>query len=81
MIPRVAEAHHVRDYIIWLKFQDGVEGEIDLKPQLYGEIFEPLTAEPFFLQFRVDPDLHTLTWPNEADFAPEFLYEKVQVSA
>jgi hypothetical protein len=79
MIPRLIEAHHVRDYVIRLKFQDGVEGDVNLEPQLYGEVFEPLKDSEYFCRFRVDPELHTLTWPNGADFAPEFLYEKVQI--
>ena len=54
---------------------------MNLEPQLYGEVFEPLKAPEYFRRFRVDPELHTLTWPNGADFAPEFLYEKVQVPA
>ena len=39
---RVIEAKHVKDYVIWLRFQDGTEGEVDLKDELYGEVFEPL---------------------------------------
>jgi len=81
MIPRVIEAHYVRDYVIRVKFHDGTEGEVDLKSRLYGEVFEPLQRIEYFRQFRVDPELHTLVWPNGADFAPEFLYEQVRVTA
>ena len=81
MFPRVVHAHHVRDYVVFLRFQDGVEGEVDLQPQLYGEVFEPLKDRDYFRQFRVDPDLHTIVWPNGADFAPEFLYQRAQVTA
>jgi hypothetical protein len=34
-----------------------------------------------FRKFRVDPDLHTIVWDNEADFAPEFLHGVVKVTA
>lgn len=81
MIPRLTEAHYVRDYILRLRFQDGAEGEVDLEAQLYGEVFEPLKALEYFRRFRVDPELHTVTWPNGADFAPEFLYERIQIPA
>ena len=81
MFSRVVEARHVREYTVFLRFQDGIEGEVDLRPQLYGEVFEPLKDPEYFRQFRVDSDLHTLVWPNGADFAPEFLYERAQIPA
>lgn len=81
MFPRVSEALYVRGYTVFVRFQDGVEGEVDLQPQLYGEVFEPLKDLEYFRQFRVDLDLHTLVWPNGADFAPEFLYERAQIPA
>lgn len=81
MFPRVIEARYVREFIVWVRFQDGVQGEVDLLPQLYGEVFEPLKDNRVFQRFRVDPDLHTLVWPNGADFSPEFLYERAQVPA
>lgn len=81
MFPRVIEARHVRGYVVFVRFQDGVQGEVYLESQLYGEIFAPLKAPEYFLQFRVDTDLDTLVWPNGADFAPEFLYERAQIVA
>ena len=77
----VLEARYVRDYIVWLKFRDGTSGEIDLRPELWGEVFEPLKDLAFFRQFKVDPECETLVWPNGADFAPEFLHDNVKVTA
>ena len=77
----VEEARYVRDYIVWLKFRDGTSGEIDLGPELWGEVFEPLKDVAFFRQFKVDPECETLVWPNGADFAPEFLHDNVKVTA
>ena len=81
MIPRVTEAEYVRDYIVHVRFADGVEGDIDLENELEGEVFEPLKDPAYFRKLAVHPELHTLTWPNGADFAPEFLYEKVKIPA
>lgn len=64
-------------YRVWLKFEDGKEREIDLEKELWGEIFEPVRDKQRFKEFRVDPELDTLTWPNGADFAPEYLYRKI----
>ncbi len=81
MIPRVVEARPVRDFIVHLRFADGTEGDVDLRDELYGELFGPLKDPALFQQFSVHPEFQTLTWPNGADLAPEFLYEKVQFPA
>ena len=78
---RVTEVRHVRDYILWLRFSDGVEGEVDLADELDGPVFEPLRQPAMFRSFQLHPDLHTVTWSNGADFAPEFLHERVRVPA
>ena len=77
----VVEARHVGGYVIWLRFRDGTAGEIDLERELYGPIFEPLRDLGVFAQFQIHPEFDTLTWPNGADFAPEFLHEHVRVTA
>ena len=78
---RLIDARQVHGFVLWLKFSDGIEGEIDLRDELDGPIFEPLKNADVFKQFRIDPDLHTLVWPNGADFAPEFLHDNVRVAA
>jgi hypothetical protein len=77
----VTEAQYVSGYTVKLKFRDGTEGEIDLGPELKGPVFEPLRDLEQFKRFRVDPEFHTLVWPNGADFAPEFLHDNVRVTA
>jgi len=81
MILHVKEAKYLHDYIIWLKFNDGAEGEVNLKDELYGEVFEPLKNVEKFKSFRVDPVLETIIWATGADLAPEFLYNKMKVLA
>jgi hypothetical protein len=77
MLPKLREAKYRRDYCIWLKFADGVEGEVDLESELWGEVFEPLKDRALFKNFSLDKELETLVWPSGADFAPEFLYQKL----
>jgi hypothetical protein len=81
MILHVKEAKYLHDYVIWLRFNDGAEGMVDLKDELYGEVFEPLKNLERFKSFKVDPDLETLAWQNGADLAPEFLYKKMKILA
>ena len=81
MFIHVREAKYLHDYVIWIRFNDGAIGEVDLRDELSGEIFEPLKDLSKFKLFHVDPDIETIVWDNEADLAPEFLYEKMKVLA
>jgi hypothetical protein len=81
MLPRIVDAHYVSGFKIWIRFNDGVEGDVDLSRELTGPIFEPLRDIEAFKRFRLHPELHTLVWPNGADLAPEFLREKLRVVA
>jgi hypothetical protein len=81
MFVDVIEVRYVTDFTVWVRFEDGVEGEIDLSAELYGPVFEPLKDTNYFRQVRVDPELGTIAWPNGADLAAEFLYSKVRVPA
>jgi len=78
---RITEARYLRDYVVWVRFSDGVEGEVDLAGELDGPVFEPLRDPSFFRLVRFDPELHTIVRPNGADVAPEFLHRRVRVPA
>ena len=78
---RVTEARWVRDFVIHLCFNDGLEGDVDLRDELHGPVFEPLRDVNVFRAFELHPDLHTVVWRNGADFAPEFLHSRVRVPA
>jgi hypothetical protein len=80
-MPRVIQARYVRDFVVWLRFSDGAEGEVDLAGELDGPIFEPLRDVAYFRLLSLNPSVHTIAWPNGADLAPEFLYERVRVTA
>jgi hypothetical protein len=81
MLTRITAARHLGAHSVWLRFSDGLEGSIDLSEDLVGEVFEPLRDEAFFARVELHPEFHTLVWPNGADFAPEFLREKLLVAA
>lgn len=79
MILHVTEAKYLKEFSIWLKFNDGAEGIVDLEDELHGEMFEPLRDAEKFKSFQVDPELETIVWENGADFAPEFLRDHLLV--
>jgi len=69
----IKSAKHISDFIIWVSFDDGTSGNIDLKNSLQGSVFLPLKDVNVFSKVSVDPELETVVWPNGADLAPEFL--------
>jgi hypothetical protein len=73
----VTQARHLDNYRIEITFSTGESGVVDLAQSLWGPMFEPLRAPQRFCRFTVSPTLHTITWDNDADFAPEYLREKM----
>ncbi len=77
MFLHVTNAEYVEDYVLNVTFNNGEFGTVDLQGELYGEMFSPLLDLEKFKDFRVDDEIDTIVWGNGADFAPEFLYEKM----
>lgn len=73
--------HHVRSfekvapYTLCVAFEDGSRQTIDFEPVLAGELYGPLRDVSMFNQVRIDPEAHTLVWPNGADFDPATLHD------
>jgi hypothetical protein len=57
-------------YILEVSFDDGTSQVIDFQPILAGHYFRPLRDIKLFEQVEIDPEVHTLAWPNGADFDP-----------
>ena len=62
-------------YILRVCFDDDTEQTIDFQAVLEGELFGPLRDVFLFNQVRIDPEVHTLVWPNGADFDPATLHD------
>jgi hypothetical protein len=62
-------------YTLRVHFDDGTEQVIDFQPILAGELLGALRDLAVFNQVQVDPEVHTLTWPNGADFDPATLHD------
>ena len=73
MFLHINEAKYLGNYKLILKFNNNENRTVNLKDQLYGEVFEPLKDKNFFKDFFISHN--TIEWKNGADFAPEFLCE------
>lgn len=72
-IYRVRSFEILAPYTLRVKFDDDTEQTIDFQPVLAGELYGPLRDLAFFNQVSLDPEVHTLVWPNGADFDPAIL--------
>jgi len=71
----VRDAAYVADHKLQVRFETGEVKLVDLAPHLDGPVFEPLRDPSYFRSFKVNRDIDTVTWPNNADFSPDFLHE------
>jgi hypothetical protein len=72
----VTAVRHVRDHVLWLRFSDGLSGEVDLAGELRGDMLAPLRNPQLFAQAHLEHG--TVTWPNGLDWSPESLYERLR---
>jgi hypothetical protein len=74
-IHRVTRFSIVGAYTLLVGFSDGTEQRIDFKPVLHGPLFGPLQDPATFSAVRLDTEVGTLVWPNDADFDPATLHD------
>lgn len=74
-IYRVESFRIVGPYTLHVRFDDETERAIDFRPILEGELYGPLRDRELFEQVRIDDEVHTLVWPNGADFDPSTLHD------
>jgi hypothetical protein len=65
----------VAPHTLKVDFSDGSSRRIDFRPALVGEIYGPLRELKLFEQVALDREVHTLVWPNGADFDPATLHD------
>lgn len=73
----VRRAQYLDNYRIEIELSTGQSGIVDLEESLWGPVFEPLRDVTRFRRFAVSPVLHTIVWDDGADFAPEYLRDKM----
>ena len=73
-ICRVSSFEKIAPFTLNIQFDDGTSQTIDFRPVLEGELYGPLQDPTVFAQVQIDPEVHTLVWPNGADFDPAILH-------
>jgi len=81
MILHTTEVIPLPGYRLFLRFNNGEAGAVDLSGELDGEVFEPLRDPALFATAYQHPVMRTAAWANGADFAPEFLLDLLREQA
>jgi len=71
----VTDFAQVGPHSLRVDFDDGSSQIIDFAPVLFGDLYGPLQDPAFFARVSLDHEVHTLVWPNGADFDPATLHD------
>ncbi|MBN2498821.1 MAG: DUF2442 domain-containing protein [Deltaproteobacteria bacterium] len=78
MLQDIVEVKVLDGYRLHLRFEDGVEGVVDIADLVRFEgVFSQLRDRRAFEKVRVHPELGTVVWPGGADLDPDVLYAEV----
>ena len=82
MLPDIVEARVVEAHRVFVRFDDGTCGELDLGVLIcFDGVFAALRDPDRFAELRVNPDTGTIEWPGGADIAPETLHDALTAQA
>ena len=70
---KILEVRALPDYRLWLRYQDGVEGEVDLSDIAGRGVFSAWNDRRFFESVRID-DSGALVWGEDLDLCPDAIY-------
>ena len=78
MLKDIVAVKPLEGYQLWLRFEDGIEGVVDISQLIsFSGIFAPLQELAYFVQVQIHPELGTIIWQNGADLDPDMLYALV----
>ena len=75
MLKDVVQVRALPGRRLWLRFQDGATGVVDVGTLVrFDGVFAPLADDEFFARVRVHEETHSVCWPNDADLDSDVLY-------
>lgn len=80
MLVDVVSVKPKNDYVLWLEFEDGTQGEVDIKRLLrdFTGVFSKFVDLNYFRRVKVDQETGTISWPENIDLCQDVLYAAVK---
>lgn len=75
---KIVACKALSNYHIWIRFEDGLEGAVDLSHLVGKGVFEAWNSVDFFNQVRIDPRSDTVAWGEDIDLDPYVLRDKLE---
>lgn len=66
-----------QNYVLWIKFADGIEGEVNLGDLVGKGVFNSWKSKEFFENVTIDPISKTVAWGDEIDLDPFVLKQDI----
>lgn len=77
----VTELRAERNYTLWLRFDDGLEGHVYLGDLITTQSFGVLSDEEKFSRAAIDPVSNAVTWEGDITLEPDALYRDIASKA
>ncbi|MDF5728778.1 MAG: DUF2442 domain-containing protein [Rhizonema sp. PD38] len=75
MLKDIFAAEPRENYQLYIRFEDGVEGVVDVSNLIeFTGVFEPLQDKNYFDMVEVNHEVGTIQWRSGADLDPDVLY-------
>lgn len=72
----VVEVEVTGDLALWVRFADGLTGQVRFQPSHLTGVFAALKERAFFVQVFVDHG--AVAWPGDIDLAPDAMYQAIK---
>jgi len=74
---RIVEAKPLPNYRLFIRFEDGAKGEVDLSSMVGNGVFMSWKDQSVFSKVSIDSTTGTVVWPGGIDLCPDTLYSDV----
>jgi len=77
MLYRIVDVKALPQYRLWVRFENGIEGEVDVSDLVGKGVFKVWEDTRVFEEVYVDDETCTVAWPGGLDLAPDALYRDI----
>lgn len=78
MFAKPIQVRAINKFVIWLKYSDNTEGQIDLSYLLDKPVFQCWKDKNLFFNVYIDKETSAIAWNENIELCPDSLYLKLK---